>query len=152
MRRRFERFFSCSGERMKQNYTASRLGDGVIRLIPSDKVDLKEYINSFAESCSIEHILSLCAAGDTSVLSRAQGAYIDTTVLPKTFRDMLDIVIDGKSKFDSLSSDIKSKFDNNFEKWFSEAGSPEWLENMGFQVDSSSDSKVNEGSVENAES
>lgn len=152
MRRRFKRFFSCPGERIKQNYTASRLGDGIIRLVPSDTVDLKEYINSFAESCSIEHILALCAAGDSSVLSRAQGAYLDTTELPKTFRDMLDIVIDGRSKFDSLPVEIKQKFDNDFERWFSDAGSENWLKSMGFSFETGSEPNKNEGSEVNAES
>lgn len=152
MRRRFKRFFSCAGERIKQNYTATRLADGIIRLIPSDTVDLQEYINSFAESCSIEHILSMCAAGDESVLSRAQGAYIDATVLPKTFRDMLDIVIDGKSKFDSLPIEIKNAFSNDFEKWFSEAGSENWLKSMGFYDETGSKQKENKEGDVNAES
>lgn len=146
MRRRFKRFFSSAGDRIKQNYNASRLGDGVIRLLPADTLDLKEYINSFAESCSIEHILALCAAGDTSVLSRAQGAFIDTTVLPKTYREMLDVVIEGRSKFDSLPIEIKQKFDNDFERWFSEAGSESWISNMGLVQ------PENEGSEVNAES
>lgn len=149
MRKRFNRFFSSAGERIKQNYTASRLSDGIIRLIPSDTIDLQEYIDSFAESCSIEHILALCAAGDTSVLSRAQGAYLDTTELPKTFREMLDVVIDGRSKFDSLPVDIKKKFDNDFERWFSEAGSESWISNMGFIQP---DNNENKGSEVNAES
>lgn len=131
MRKRFERFTSNPGQRMKQNYTATQLSDGVIRLVEADVTDLREYINSFAESCSIEHILALCAAGDTSVLSRVQGAYIDTTMMPKTFRDMLDVVIDGKSKFESLPIEVKNAFGNNFESWFSEAGSEEWLSKMG---------------------
>lgn len=151
MRKRLKRFFSNAGERIKQNYTATRLGDGIIRLVPSDTTDLQEYINSFAESCSIEHILSLCAAGDTSVLSRAQGAYIDATVLPKTFRDMLDIVIDGKSKFDTLPVEIKNAFGNDFEKWFSDAGSESWLKSMGFYDETGSEQKeIKEGDV-NAE-
>lgn len=131
MRKRSERFTSNPGQRMKQNYTATQLSDGVIRLVEADVTDLREYINSFAESCSIEHILALCAAGDTSVLSRVQGAYIDTTMMPKTFRDMLDVVIDGKSKFESLPIEVKNAFGNNFESWFSEAGSEEWLSKMG---------------------
>lgn len=131
MRKRLERFFSNSGERFVQNYTATQLADGVIRLVEGDVTDMQEFINSFAESCSIEHILAMCAAGDTSVLSRTQGAYIDATVIPKTFRDMLDIVIDGKAKFESLPSEVKQAFDNNFELWFSDAGSDSWLEKMG---------------------
>lgn len=132
MRKRFKRFFSNEGERIKQNYTSSQLSDGIIRLIPLDTTDLQEYINSFAESCSIERILAMCANGDVSALSRVQGAYLDTTVMPKTFRDMLDIVIDGKNKFDCLPIEVKNSFGNDFEKWFSEAGTDEWLNKMGF--------------------
>lgn len=132
MRKRSERFYSDPGERYQQNYTGTQLSDGVIRLVETDVTDLKEYINSFAESCSIEHILAMCAAGDTSVLSRAQGAYIDTTQLPKTFREMLDVVIDGKQKFEMLPKEIKEAFENNFELWFSDAGSDSWLEKMGY--------------------
>lgn len=144
MRRRLERFYSNPGERIKQNYTATQLQDGVIRLIPSDTTDIQEFIDSFAESCSIEHILALCSAGDTSVLSRAQGAYIDTTMMPKTFRDMLDIVIDGKSKFESLPIEIKNAFGNDFEAWFSDAGSDEWIKKMGLSEAAAAAAEVKE--------
>ena len=132
MRKRLERFFSDPGERYKQNFTATQLGDGVIRLVESDVTDLQEFINSFRESCSIEYILARVAAGDTSLLSRAQGAYIDTTALPKTFREMLDVVIDGKMKFEGLPKEIKESFDNDFESWFSDAGTDDWMTKMGF--------------------
>lgn len=117
---------------MKQNYEVVVLPDGSFNLIESDKTDLQEYIDSFAESVSIEHIMAMCAAGDTSVLSKTQGAYLDTTVMPKTYRDMLDTVINGRAKFDALPVDVKQKFDNDFQKWFSDAGSPEWIKKMGF--------------------
>lgn len=153
MRRRFKRFYSLAGERLKQNYSAVRLADGTIKLIESDTTDIQDYIQSFAESCSIEHILSMCTAGDTSVLSRVQGAFIDTTNFPKTFRDILDVVIDGRAKFESLPLEIKQKFGNDFEKWFSEAGSENWLNVMGFSDSVGSECNDNvEGSVNNAES
>lgn len=131
-----------------QTYTGVQGADGNIRLIESDVVDMYEYINSFAESCSIEHILAMCATGDYSLLTRSQGAYIDTTVMPKTFREMLDIVIDGKAKFENLPGEIRSKFGYDFERWFSEAGSDEWLDNMGFVKDNVEN--VSEEVIENA--
>ena len=136
MRKRFNRFFSNPGERYVQNYTGVQGADGNIRLIEGEVVDMYEYINSFAESCSIEHILAMCATGDYSLLSKSQGAYIDTTSMPKTFREMLDIVIDGKAKFENLPNEVRSKFGFDFERWFSEAGSEDWLNNMGFVNDS----------------
>lgn len=132
MRKRLERIETPAGERMKQEYTAVVLPDGSFNLVEAGETDLQEYINSFAESVSIEHILAMCAAGDTSALSVRQGSYIDTTEMPKTFRDCLDIVIKGKAQFDSLPVEVKQKFDNDFQRWFSEAGDESWLTNMGF--------------------
>ena len=132
MRLRSDVFYSDPGERMKQEYTAVVLGDGTINLVESEKTDLQEYINSFRDSVSIEHIMAMCAAGDTSALNRVQGSYIDCSKMPKTFREVLDIVIDGRAKFDQLPLNIKQKFGNDFNAWFSDVGSPDWFEKMEF--------------------
>lgn len=132
MRKRRDRVFSCAGDRFRVDYDPVIMADGSFELVEAGKTDLQEYIDSFKESVSIEHILAMCAAGDTSALQARQGTYIDTTEMPKTFRDMLDIVIRGKTQFESLPVEVKQKFDNDFNKWFADAGSQDWLLNMGF--------------------
>lgn len=130
MRLRSDRFYADPGERFQQEYTGVRLADGTINLVESDVTDLQEYINSFEESCSIEHIMAMCQAGDTSALNKAQGSYIDCTQMPKTLRGVLDLVIDGQMKFNQLPIEIKEKFGNDFNRWFEEAGSEDWMKKM----------------------
>lgn len=125
-------YYSVSGSEEKQTYVAVQMTDGTFNLVEGEVIDIQEEIDSHAESCSIEHIISLCAAGDTSALNRVQGSFIDTTVFPDSYAECLQIVINGRSEFDRLPLEIRQKFDQNFVQWFESAGSEEWCEKMGY--------------------
>lgn len=151
MRKRLDVFYSDPGSRYHIEYDTVVLPDGRIELVENGKTDIQEYIDSFSESCSIENIVAMCAAGDTSALSKRQGQYIDTSDMPKTFRDVLDIVIRGENQFEALPADVKAKFENDFNRWFATAGSEEWLTSMGFVKSDEVDSLKKEV-IDNAES
>lgn len=149
--KRKEVFYSEPGSHLKQTYTAAQLPDGNFNLVPGEIIDIQEEIDSHAESCSIENIIAMCASGDTSALNRVQGTFVDTTQMPKTFRDVLDIVIRGQSEFDRLPLEIRQKFDSNFVSWFQDAGSAEWMEKMGFKP-AAPDTIEKKEVIQNAES
>lgn len=123
-------FISCSGELEKPVLSGKLLPDGTIKLTEIDSIDIKAEINSHASTCDMAYILSRLKVGDASVLSVKEGAYGDFTVFPKTYAEMLQLVQSGESAFDSLPLDVKSKFDNDINKWFASIGSDEWRDKM----------------------
>lgn len=124
-------FYSESGSNEKQTYVAVQLADGTFNLVEGEVIDIQEEIDSHALSCSIEHIIALCAAGDTSALNRVQGSFIDTTVFPESYAECLQIVINGRSEFDRLPLEVRQRFNQDFVSWFQTAGTEEWIEKMG---------------------
>ena len=128
-------FYTESGSAEKQTYVAVQMTDGTFNLVEGEMVDIQEEIDSHAESCSIEHIIALCAAGDTSALNRVQGSFIDTTLFPESYAECLQLVIKGRSEFDRLPLEVRQKFDQDFVSWFQTAGTEEWIEKMGLSYE-----------------
>lgn len=137
-------FISCSGDLFKPVLSGKLMADGTIKLSEVDCIDIKAEINSHASSCDMAYILSRLNVGDVSVLNHSQGSYGDFTVFPKTYAEMLQLVQNGEAAFESLPLDVRSKFDNNINKWFTSIGSDDWCEKMNvekptFPVDVRSD-------------
>lgn len=128
-----QRYYSNPGDRFEPIFEPQLQDDGTIELVEVGKRDLQEYIDSFRDECTLENILRRYALGDESALSKVQGAYMDTTEMPKTFRDVLDSVIKGQNMFDQLPIEVKQKFNNDFNQWFVDIGSESWLDAMGFE-------------------
>ena len=78
-------------------------------------------------------ILSRYAAGDESALA-TPGYYIDTTKLPKTYTEYLNMMNEQREKFDMLPLEIRQKFGMNFQNWAATAGEAEWFEKMGIST------------------
>ena len=78
------RFICSSGSGIKDVYSPIVLEDGSIELKVTGQVDTDAEIDSYAESCSLEVILSRYANGDTSALNRYKPMYLDLAEFPKT--------------------------------------------------------------------
>lgn len=128
------KYYTPAGSSIKPVYSAKVRDDGVIELVQTGEEDIQEFIDSFAEETCISSIVARCAAGDTSVLSKRQGTYGDFSDFPKTYRDVLQVVIDGRNYFDSLPVEIKDKFNQSFEQWFTTYGTEDWFNAMGIGV------------------
>lgn len=96
------------------------------------EVNTYEKIQSYREECDVMAIMSRYAAGDESVLA-TPGYYIDTSKLPKTYTEWLNMMNEQREKFDQLPLDIRQKFGMSFEKWAATAGEESWLEAMGLK-------------------
>lgn len=94
------------------------------------EVDTYEKIQSYRDECDVMAILSRYAAGDETALARP-GYYIDTTKLPATYTEYLNMMSDQREKFDQLPLSIRQAFGMSFEKWAASAGEQEWCEKMG---------------------
>lgn len=128
-------FKSPEGDLFQIVYSSYYKPDGSIGLKESDRIDIKKEINSHREQTDMSFILSRLFAGDDSVLNPRPPMFGDFTQLPTSYAEMLNMVIDGERYFDSLSPDVRKKFDNDRAKWFAQMGSDFWMESMGFVHD-----------------
>lgn len=94
------------------------------------EVNTYEKIQSYRDECDVMAILSRYAAGDETALARP-GYYIDTTKLPATYTEYINMMREQREKFDQLPLKIRQAFGMSFEKWAANAGEPDWCEKMG---------------------
>lgn len=120
----FERVPSCPGDAEEIEYTPVVNENGSLSFEPTGVINIREYIDSFRESCDLNVILSRFENGDTSVLSRTQGGYFDAVGMPTTYAEMLNTVMTAESEFMKLPLSVRERFDNSFHKWLSLMDNP----------------------------
>lgn len=128
-----KRFFADPGSRVKVTYTGKIDDRGKLTLVETGKLDTYAEIQSYKDSVDINVILKRFSQGDANALNKVQGIYGDFTEMPKTYADMLNLVIGGSEKFEALPLEVKQKFNNNFYEFAASAGSGEWLEKLGYK-------------------
>lgn len=129
----FSVFKSPVGDLFHDILSPSFRPDGTFELKVTDRVDIKQEINSHRDETDMAFILSRLMVGDDSVLNPRPPMYGDFTQLPTSYAEMLNMVLDGERYFDSLPLEIRNQFDNDRSKWFATIGSDTWLDAMGFE-------------------
>lgn len=127
--------FTCAGSPIHDIYKPIVKKDGVIELVVEGHENTDEIIQSFGESVDIDVIISRYMNGDVSALHQRIGQYGDFTSMPKSYAEMLQIQIDARNIFDSLSPGIRQKFDNDANQFFAQSGTKEWFEKMNVFFD-----------------
>lgn len=126
-----ERFCSVAGERYKDTFIGQYDENGQIVLKSTGTIDLQEKIQADKYACDINTIVKRYAAGDTDVLYRVQGSFIDVSTMPKSYAEYLNLSIRMKSDFDSLPVDVKANFGNSFENYMLQFGTDDWCKALG---------------------
>lgn len=118
-RTQFERVRVCSNVGSPVHILYSPVVDksGNFTLSESGRENIYEFIQSHKDSVDIHVLMQRFENGDASVFSRVQGSYGDFTNLPKSFAEMLNVIIAGQSYFDSLPVEERAKYDHSFEKF-----------------------------------
>lgn len=116
--------YSNPGTPYEPNYVAKVERDGTINLSVDGVIDTYAQIQSHKDSCSIELALKRFALGDESALQRTQGAFGDFTTFPRTFAEVLQVMIDAQNYFDGLPVDVRRGFDFDFNKFISSLDDP----------------------------
>lgn len=124
-------FASNAGSPEKTLYHGRVESDGTISLVPDTVIDIQEQIDSYEPSTNIYNIINNLGYEGLQV---PQDGFFDATDMPKNYAEMLQLFIDGERAFERLPVDVKQKFDNDFNKWFASAGSDEWFEKCGFNI------------------
>ena len=135
-------FISSSGDRFHVLYSAV-IEDGSLRLLESGKEDISLLINSYRDQTDMSFIIARLTAGDSSVLNQRAPMYGDFSLCSYDHAEMLRNVMDAHNYFDHLPAATRSRFDDDFVKWFSSAGSRDWSEKMTSVSISNSYEEVN---------
>lgn len=101
-----------------------------------------EVINSYRSTTELKEIFKRYMAGDTSVLQKRVGEYLDIVGCPDNLLDAQLAVKNGEQLWDTMPSDIKEKYDNNVEKFISAAVTGKLYED--FNIDKDKLSKAEE--------
>lgn len=108
---------SAVGSKEKVELVGKFDRDGHLDLVENGKVNIYEKIQADRKSVDIHSIMRRYAAGETDVLNRVQGFYADVSNLPTNYIDVLNAVHRGQALFDSMSKEVRAKFDHNFDKF-----------------------------------
>lgn len=116
------------------------------KLVKVGETDQYAFIQSFKDSCDIARIVERANSGDLTVLQRVQGIYTDTTSLPETMTELMNLGIIGKDAWDRLSDEVKAKFSD--EEDFKNALVSGDLSRLAQQEDSFSSNETEGGKTE----
>lgn len=126
-------FVSSPGSRFYQKRHGEVQLDGTIKLVDDEVVDIQEQMNAEYPSTTIENILRnsnpLESFADDGLHS------IDALELPTTLAEFMQFQIDQRTRFESLSPEVRSKFGNDFNQFLATAGSDEWLSKLGVVIE-----------------
>ena len=113
--------------------------DGFDELVPTGKQSISSMINAWADYCDMAY---------ASVLDVVPETYGDVSDMPHDHRAALNTIQSARTYFDNLPDETKAKFDNDFTKWFSDAGSDAWSAAMTVRPDSAPVDKSEGGDSE----
>lgn len=132
--------------------------DGIKTLVKTGETDIYSLIQAHAPEADIHNILAKFLNGDDSVLNKVVGTFGDFTDCPTTYAEMFDRVQKCKNIFDTLPVDLKEKFDNSYEKFWSDFGSDhfdsafnDYNKSLEVKTSPASDTSVVEKGVTDAE-
>lgn len=122
---------SESGSPFAATYKLKYGEDGSADLVIVGKVNVDEQIQSYRNSCDIQVLLERFANGDVTALSKTPSFYADLSDMPQSLAGYLQLIHDASEAFNSLSVDVRAKFDNNPDKFFASIGSDQFRQLLG---------------------
>ena len=123
--------------------------DGRTVLKVTGKDNLFEYVQASKSECDIYTILARYQRGDVDVLNSRVGQYLDVVGMPTNMAEAYRLMNDVKYKFDTLSPDIRKKFDNSVDVFVDKVShaTPDQLREL-FGVTAEQVDKVKDGDVD----
>lgn len=130
--RKHKRFNVCSGSPVAPVFSSKFDNDGRLVVYKSGETNLNAFIQSFKDSVNLDLIIERYQNGDSTALEKRKGFFYDGEFsFPGNLLDCLNLVNKGRQEFDSLSAEIRAKFDNDFGKFLAEYGSDNFRAILG---------------------
>lgn len=144
-------FFVSSGSPIKNDYEY-KIVDGKKMLVVCGETNTQDLIDSYAEECDINVIVAKFLNGDESVLNKAVGQFGDFRDYPTTYADMFNRVLNCQKIFDTLPVEVKEKFDNSYEKFWTSYGTKYFDDVFSdYSVKTAPQEEIKESEVKDAE-
>ena len=109
-------FITEPGSQFTPEYSPTIDKNGNIDLKQVGEINHYEQIQSHADSVDINNIMLRYEMGETNILNRRNGAYLDVTDMPKNLTEHLQKIIIANNEFENLPAEIKNKY-NCVEEW-----------------------------------
>lgn len=87
--------------------------NGQYSLKETGKENLFEFVQASKEETLVYNILARYQRGDLNALNQRVGQYMDVVGMPTNLAEAHAVMLDVQRKFENLSPEIKSKFDND---------------------------------------
>lgn len=123
---------SCGGspERLIRKAKYDENGSVSLEIVGKDNLYLE--IQSWKDACDVNLLVKRFAQGDASALQRRQAMFMDCTNFPQTYAEMLQLMDDVNTFWNTLTVDQKSKFDNDINKFFAGMDNlPDFFDKLG---------------------
>lgn len=128
--------FTCScGSPDETSFKLKIDTDGSRSLVADGKVNMYAKIQSFAQECDINYLLTRFANGDASVLSKAQGVYGDFTSVPTSVQELQQRVVDAEKLFYQLPLEVREKFNHSPSMFYAQIGTDSFNSILGITAD-----------------
>lgn len=128
-----ERKFSCEGSRFAPVFSLKSKEAGNIELEITGEKNIYEAIQANKDSVSIKTIMARYELGDTDILNKRNGAFIDITDMPTNFADIMKTVITAENNFNELPLDVRKEYNFSPAEYISDIGSERWLKTLGIK-------------------
>lgn len=123
------------GDKMRRTYLWVMQKDGTKTLEMDREINQQEEIDSYKDETLIENIVRKATFDpslfETLTYGMNDGTFTDVTNMPTTLAEAQQIMIDIEQRWNMLPKEIKTKFENNSNKFISSFGSEAWMEAMG---------------------
>lgn len=84
--------------------------NGHLDIKVSGEFNLQDQIEAESCLCDINYLIDRFNLGDVDALNKRQSFFADITAYPGSYREAVDILKEGRSFYDSLSSDEKKRY------------------------------------------
>lgn len=142
-----EHYYMNPGEQVEDDYKEHFDKNGVRILKKDGKRNTYDEIQSYAESCDINVIMKRYINGDFTVFDKNNPQYIDCTVFPETYAEWFELGQKAQRYFNELDPEIRSKFNNSFEQFLSQAELRKVVDKVPEEVDYKGDFLKEGGNV-----
>lgn len=86
------------------------MNKGHLDIKVSGDFDLQAQIEAESCLCDINYLIDRFNSGDVDALNKRQSFFADITSYPGSYREAVDILKEGRSFYDTLSSDEKKRY------------------------------------------
>lgn len=109
---------------------------GEVELVEVGRTNIYDEIQSHADSCALDSIIRRYLGGETDVLERTQGVFVDFSGVPTTLAGWLNLMQDGQRYFDGLPVEIRALFGHDIVKFMAAYGTEDFYKLLGTLPDS----------------